>query len=1122
MPPEMPQLPSEVDEDAFVLPVSWRRVVRLRRGGLTRSVKPVDRGAVKVVEGLIDAAADRISQAAASPLSDPDLVESLVAYRNGEADPVGAAAACAVARFSWNDKLAPFADGWVGEHGLVFAAQAAVELFDTPVGYHDDRVRFVLERSTMPGRNRSFEERGRVVWDRIRDLLAVADEDAYQEVVAVLAKRRTTGRENVVISYLVPTEQAWVDECCATNRPATFKDSTVQFMLLCSAGDPEQVADLGWNAQANYKGLALELIATLADSVGPNFAPLLANELTAHHRETEAVKLVASTLIELPTDAAFAMLLEHSADKYVQPALRSAMRRYPKRALRMLAEAALGSSAQATAASQFLTQHVTANRVMAQDQISGLSEESAALVTKLIAGAAESMPDADPANLPAILVSPPWTHKRKPVKPIVITGLESLVPASVLWLPGERERWAGEGSANYWWTSRLQEKTDWLARLRAGSDPTRSALQVFGFGPEELVRPLLADWEPNEFWYVEDGFKVVAARFELDVLPSALKAAGSHPTSVATVLLPFRDPRVARLMGDWLARLKAMRSVAREWLQRHGLDAVPLLVPDALGKPGAARRGAEAALRFLAAAHGSAQVVAAAADYGPQVQEAITAILSVDPAEAALPVRLPVLGDWAEPESLPQIPVRAGGALPAESVKSLIMLLALSRSGEPLPGVDQAKEACDPAGLARWAWALFLQWRAAGMPAKDSWALHALGLFGDDDTARLLTPVIRAWPGEGAHHRAVEGLDVLAAIGSDAALLSLHGISQRVPFKALKTRAQEKIAEVADALGLTPDQLGDRLAPDFGLDADGTTVIDYGPRRFVIGFDERLKPFVLDEDGKQCKDLPAPGARDDAELAPAARKRFMDLKKDVRTVAATQLRRLENAMVTQRTWSLGEFRSLFVEHPLIWHLSRRLLWSAGTEGTDAAATAFRVAEDRTFADAEDNVLTPADDAVIRLAHPLNLGEAVAAWSELFADYEILQPFPQLGREVYRLTEEEAGSHQLTRFGDVTMPTTRILGLVPRGWDRGPVLDNGVECWLSRKLGPDCHVVLEPEDGIAVGMPDGVYDEQAIRNIWLAAEPDYYSPRSVYPLKFGGLDPVTASEVLADLTWLTSV
>ncbi|MFV2180136.1 hypothetical protein, partial [Actinomadura sp. LOL_011] len=70
-------------------------------------------------------------------------------------------------------------------------------------------------------------------------------------------------------------------------------------------------------------------------------------------------------------------------------------------------------------------------------------------------------------------------------------------------------------------------------------------------------------------------------------------------------------------------------------------------------------------------------------------------------------------------------------------------------------------------------------------------------------------PVIRAWPGEGGHAKAVTGLDVLAAIGTDTALMHLNTIAQRVKFKALKTRAQEKIDEVAAGLELTAEQLAD-------------------------------------------------------------------------------------------------------------------------------------------------------------------------------------------------------------------------------------------------------------------------------------------------------------------------
>lgn len=337
-------------------------------------------------------------------------------------------------------------------------------------------------------------------------------------------------------------------------------------------------------------------------------------------------------------------------------------------------------------------------------------------------------------------------------------------------------------------------------------------------------------------------------------------------------------------------------------------------------------------------------------------------------------------------------------------------------------------------------------------------------------------------------------------------------------FKALKARAQEKIAEVAAGLGLSGEQLSDRLVPDFGLDADGTTVVDYGTRTFTVGFDEQLKPYVLDSDGARRKDLPAPGARDDAELAPAERKRFAALKKDVRTVAGDQIRRLEDAMVARRSWTAEEFDQLFVGHPLLWHLVRRLVWLAEADGT---ATAFRVAEDRTLADVHDEVFALPAGATVRLAHPLLLCDDLAAWSELFADYEILQPFRQLGRPVYALTDEERAGHRLTRFENgPALPTARLVGMERRGWQRGAPQDAGVERWLSRRVGPDRYVVLAPEHGIAVGMHD-VYPEQRVETVWLDIRPgDYWTHNRTFPT-FAELDPVTASEVIADLTELTT-
>jgi hypothetical protein len=394
--------------------------------------------------------------------------------------------------------------------------------------------------------------------------------------------------------------------------------------------------------------------------------------------------------------------------------------------------------------------------------------------------------------------------------------------------------------------------------------------------------------------------------------------------------------------------------------------------------------------------------------------------------------------------------------------------------------------------------------------------LEALALCGDDDTVRGLAPLVRVWPGEGGHARAVAALDVLAAIGTDVALMHLHGIAEKVAFKGLRTRAQEKIAEVADGLGLSTDQLADRLVPDFGLDRDGSMVLDYGPRRFTVGFDEQLRPVVADQDGTRRKVLPKPAAKDDPTLAPAAHAAFAGLRKDVKTIAATQVRRFEAAMVRNRRWSAAEQRALFVEHPLLWHLARRLVW-ATFDDTGAVTGSFRLAEDRTPADAGDDAFTLADATTVGIAHPLHLGGQLGAWSDLFADYEILQPFAQLGRDTHALTPQERGAKALDRLAGVKVPTGRVLGLAHRGWERGTVMDGGVSTDVRRPAGGGRVISIDLDPGIIAGMA-GEWDEQQVREVWISdGDPGW--GRTTNGLPFSVLDDVSASELLRDLEHL---
>ncbi|MWA01030.1 DUF4132 domain-containing protein [Actinomadura sp. LD22] len=221
-----------------------------------------------------------------------------------------------------------------------------------------------------------------------------------------------------------------------------------------------------------------------------------------------------------------------------------------------------------------------------------------------------------------------------------------------------------------------------------------------------------------------------------------------------------------------------------------------------------------------------------------------------------------------------------------------------------------------------------------------------------------------------------------------------------------------------------------------------------------------------------------------------------------------QIARLETAMVEGRTWTPAEFAAFLVRHPLMRHIARRLVWTSG-------GTAFRLAEDRTPADVHDDAFDVVDD--VRIAHPLLLGDAVAAWAEVFADYEIVQPFPQLARPVFTLADGAGRDGTLARFEGARVPTGRILGLTRTGWERGAALDGGVQHWISRPAGPH-HVVVDLDPGIAVGYVD-LNPEQTVEHVRIAPAPGEYGAASPVENGFAAVDPVLLSEILADLASL---
>ncbi|WP_156925840.1 DUF4132 domain-containing protein [Glycomyces arizonensis] len=1081
--------PSLPDEHRLDLPADWSRYLPLRRGQGRRGIE-ADLARAERTRSRLSADLEEIVRILELEPNEGCRDEGL-AFADGEPHPFGAAVVGVIAQhMRAAHRVTPF-DFFnlvLADHGPAVAVAAAVEFLGmVPSSRHASEGQVVVHWANLNGLEHAWKPLRSLI-GAVRDLVAAVPDAEYASITALVDLSRGTAVKRLAAAVLVPEETAWVKEACAEYTHGYQRNFVTLLLLQAASAAGHAEGALALFAQA-YRRSA-DWTAPLVAAAGTDALPHLTDALGYRGNASERKALLAAIAV-LPDDEAMAHLLDHLGEPQVITFATEAAARFPRRALRLAAARAADAASEER---RRLAAILRSDPVLLETALPTLDRETRDAVAAVVETGGR-LPGASEAELPALLANPPWARKGGKRKGPVVDGL---VPP-----PVNRVELDESERVDFEWrrSGRDQAHFDAMDRHfgRDGFDYT----EFFVFASVELARARLGDWhgETESTWSGE--LKEILHRLGPEATDPVLKAIAAEPAYRGEAILGIVSLGAARTAADWLVRRKSSRRLAARWLELHSADAALLLIPDALGAKRKERTAAEAALRHLTVTSGPGAVREAAEAHGPEAAAAIEELTGRDPLD---PVgkRLPKTAEQFAPALFPQVLLKGRErALPESAVAHLVTVLSIATPDYPYAGIGVVAEHCDRESLARFSWAVFEHWLNLGAPPKHGWALTQLAHFADDDTVRDLTAHLRRWPGMNHHRRALTGLEVLGAIGSEAALRAVHSIAEKSEFEALRMEADTQIRAVADGLGLSCDQLADRLVPDFGLGEAQTLLIDYGPRRFTVGFDEQLKPFVTDDKGKQRKALPKPGVKDDEELAQRGRKRFTQLKKELRTVSAEQVKRMERAMVEGRTWSAEEFRRHVAEHALVWHLAHRLVWLADAGGK---RTAFRLAEDRSCADVEEDDVALPGDAVIRLAHPVLLGEQVGRWSELFADYELLQPFAQLARPAMAFTPEEDATGRLERFEGREVSTGALMGLAAKGWDRSESWRGGWEAGMSYVL---------PEAGVlAIGLGAGTRDTtQTITSVRL-----HRSEGSDASLL--DADPVLASEVLAGLAKVT--
>ncbi|WP_081690430.1 DUF4132 domain-containing protein [Conexibacter woesei] len=765
--------------------------------------------------------------------------------------------------------------------------------------------------------------------------------------------------------------------------------------------------------------------------------------------------------------------------------------------------------------------------------------------------------------------------RAKPGNESPVLGLFAGVRAYLLPALSRADRDRLRERARTWLTDELRDPGYQLG------DAALLAAQVGGL--DALVQELCDRWPDG--WFADSGsagswatiaFGVGSAQaFEDVVERTGMRFAEEHEIAgflahtelrrldrlVASALRQESRDAAATAIGAFAARVHALEaapgmlelmvgsrapSVARDWLNDHPRQTARGLAP-LLSRSGRLADAAVDQLKRMARGPSRPVLEELAAELAPGAERdrlqdrVLDAALPAGPelddappwlADAEARLARTALPAWLDVTALPPLEVD-GGSLGARHLPTVLRILRAS-ADDPDPAIGPLRAAIGPGSPAaeELAWSLFDAWSAADAPTRDRWALVAMGHLGGDRCALRLAPLIRAWPGESQHRRAVVGLGVLRGIGTDVALLQLNGIAQRLRFKALQARAREAMEEIARDRGMTKSELEDRIVPDCGLDEHGRRVFDFGPRQFEFVLGPGMKPMLRDGTGKLRTSPPKPGVRDDAALATAAVADWKVVRRTVADVAKVQGARLEQAMVGGRRWPVADFEALIVRHPLQRHIVAPLV--LGTYAADGALTAtFRLTDEGDYADAGDEPFALPGDARVGIVHPMALDDATrAAWGEVLADYELVPPFPQLGRPVYELEPEDRDARVLTRFKAYEIgPGALVRILENLDWTRGVPQDAGM-FHLHSKYFPDadCTAVVQYEGGIPAGYIVEAEDQRVTMVYVISGRGDAWDfgyglddgrrdRRQL--LRWGDVEPVMRSEVLSDVQHLVA-
>ena len=397
---------------------------------------------------------------------------------------------------------------------------------------------------------------------------------------------------------------------------------------------------------------------------------------------------------------------------------------------------------------------------------------------------------------------------------------------------------------------------------------------------------------------------------------------------------------------------------------------------------------------------------------------------------------------WLYASPVPQVHFKSGEVADDKYMQAIMLCYANMQTVGRNDGAIMLADKLNEDEMSKFAMEIFSKWLGDGAESKKKWALYFSIIHGGDVMVETALSYIKEWAENMRGAIAAEAVKAIALNGSSLALMTVDNLAHKFKQKQVKKAAVEAMDTAAEALGITADELGDKIVPDLGFDENMQRIFDYGTRKFKVYLTPTLELEVYDEADKKLKTIPSPGKKDNEKIAKAANAEFKQMKKQLKNVIAIQKMRLETALLADRRWSKDNWEKLFVKNPVMHSFAIGLIWAA-YDGDNMVQT-FRYMEDGSFNTADEEEYELTDNVKIGLVHPIDLDEdTLSAWKEQLSDYEISQPIEQLERRVYSINNEEIGKLDLNRFSGRELNSMSLLGRTSKfGWSKGSIQDAG--------------------------------------------------------------------------------